>query len=445
MLTDDLEPGGSPQLKPVEVGRTPSPEHVYVPSDDDSSGEEEAHGEANRPKGARRRSRSYRQRAHGNAVLVGFLTGWNDPHLTNDVCDNPIEAEIQPHEAGDARGKLPALQSSRGDPSDRRDPQRREGRQGRSELQQVGTLSPLRLQSPGLENQDNVREGPQKPERRPGRVSRYSGDAHRGSRDDDPNTLSDPLRQQMITVEVGSPMDTSTLPAMQTSPTNAKRSPTSPPQLPSLASHLAETGALPPLSSVPVTLPGRPARPPNPTLPSPASDFGTPRSGPYSAGARSTYWRPVYPPSEPSPSSAAGGPSPHEPFASPHGSVVGMSPTSRFSGPGPLSPDGSTPGAPPPLSNTSLPPMQQGPADVQTPLSASTQVQTPLSAQTQTSLTTLSSEPSPVAERIPSGDDGERPAFPSSSSGQAAGGGGQYRCDHAGCNAAPFQTQYLLK
>ena len=66
-------------------------------------------------------------------------------------------------------------------------------------------------------------------------------------------------------------------------------------------------------------------------------------------------------------------------------------------------------------------------------------VQTPVSAGTQHSVRTMSSEPSPNGDRMHV--DGDQSI--ANANGPLISGG--FKCEHSGCTALPFQTQYLLK
>ena len=252
-------------------------------------------------------------------------------------------------------------------------------------------------------------------------------------RKDEPTAISPQLRQHAISASQASPMET--LPALQASPMSASRSPSAPQSLPSLHSQF---GLLPPPppSNASASLPARAAYPTNPSVPSPSQEFATTRNGPYPPSSRATGPYPMYPPAEASPSSTTSGISPRDTFSATP-SARNTSPTAHFN---PSSQYKSTSTAqPPPL-------MSQQQGEVQTPISAGTQIQTPLSARTQSSITTMSTEPSPMAERLNSNGsiDTERPILPPLSS-NGASAGGSFRCEHPGCNAQPFQTQYLLK
>ena len=254
-----------------------------------------------------------------------------------------------------------------------------------------------------------------------------------GQRKDEPTAISPQLRQHAISPSQASLRET--LPALQSSPMSAHRSPSGPQSLPSLQSQFGPLPPPPP-SNAAASLSGRPAYPTNTNLQSPSQDFATTRNGPYPPSARSSGPYPMYPPAETSPSSATSGISPRDTFSAPP-NARNTSPTAHFGSSSHFKSMSAS--QPPPLI-----PQQQG--EVQTPISAGTQIQTPLSARTQSSITTMSTEPSPIAERVNSDGsiDTERPVLPAlSSSGPSAGGG--FRCDHPGCTAQAFQTQYLLK
>ena len=217
------------------------------------------------------------------------------------------------------------------------------------------------------------------------------------------------LRQFAITASEGSPMET--LPAMQTSPSVAARSPTGQQNLPSLASQLGNLRDVPP--PPPTTNTNRQSYT-NGSVQSPPQEYSSTRQPPYPPlHARTNGPYPMYPATEPSPASTNSAVSPREPYSSVH-HPRSMSPPAKF---GP----------------------RQFPTNGLTPQS---DVQTPLSASTQASIATLSTEGSPVHERMVL--DSDRPILPPlSASGPLISGG--FKCEHLGCTAPPFQTQYLLK
>ena len=223
------------------------------------------------------------------------------------------------------------------------------------------------------------------------------------------SATSPALQKYAITASEGSPMET--LPAMQTSPSITSRSPTGQQNLPSLASQLGNLRDVPPPPTTTTT-----NRQPytNGTIHSPPQEYNSIRQPPYPPlHARTNGPYPLYPTTEPSPASTNSGLSPREPYPSAH-HPRSMSPPVKF---GP----------------------RQFPTNGLTPQS---EVQTPLSASTQASIATLSTEGSPVHERMVM--DSDRPMLPPlSANGPLISGG--FKCEHSGCTAPPFQTQYLLK
>jgi hypothetical protein len=238
----------------------------------------------------------------------------------------------------------------------------------------------------------------------------HSGDGQssnrQNSRSQDSIATSPRLRQYAISAPEGSPMET--LPAMQTSPSLTTKSPGIQPSLPSIHTQLGSLADGPPPPPPPSThLPARQPSFTNGSLHSPPQDFPA-RPYPPPLHSRTSQF-PPYP--EPSPSSSASVLSPREPFAQGQ-SQRSMSPPSKF---GPRQYSGAQ----------SL---------------ASSDTQTPLSASTQTTFRTVSSEPSPITERLPF--ETERLTLPPLNGSLV---GVAFKCDHPGCTASPFQTQYLLK
>ena len=230
------------------------------------------------------------------------------------------------------------------------------------------------------------------------------------TKDPDSIATSPRLRQFRISASEGSPLET--LPALHASPQRPSNSPSSLQSLPSIQSTLGTALA----DGPPPSLPGRQGSfSVSNAINSPPQDYSSPRGPPPYAPLSSRTngsFPATYQATEPSPASAHSGPSPRDPFA-PGQTPRSTSPPARF---GPRQYSGT-----------------QGftPSDVETPISASSQA----------SYKTLGTEPSPVSERTML--DTDRPILPPLTNGPFVGGG--FKCEHPGCTAAPFQTQYLLK
>ena len=376
--------------------------------------------------------------SEGDSVLIDFLSNFNQPDLVNLVRKEhplsvshveaslaqagggseeemdragPGNADIQPDIAEVAASAIIRI-------ADDHELKSREAHRGLTNGREKPR--PTVLTKPGQAARTNADRGA-----KPEKISRNSnsgdgasqplGEASQGSRPtssqlSQQNQLSPTptaesiatspaLRQFAITASEGSPMET--LPAMQTSPSIASRSPTGQQNLPSLASQLGNLKNVPP---PPVTTNGTRQTYTNGAIHSPPQEYSS---------ARPHYTYPMYPATEPSPASTNSGVSPREPFPSVH-HTRSMSPPAKF---GP----------------------RQFPTNGLTPQS---EVQTPLSASTQASMTTLSTEGSPVHERMVM--DPDRPTLPPLLAGGPLISGG-FKCEHLGCTAPPFQTQYLLK
>jgi hypothetical protein len=266
--------------------------------------------------------------------------------------------------------------------------------------------------------------------------------------------ISPKLRPYAIPASKGSPRET--LPAMQQSPPTSAISPHARQSLPSLQSQLGDlTEGVPKPAT---TLPPPTHRSSFPTasgsLHSP-KDLANPRT-PYNilqpTRSNSGPFPTSYPTSEPSPASTASAISPREFRPGGPNNPLTRSPPSALGQPKPFTKS-------PPSSLKFPPPQTYPPPSTLTPQS---EVQTPLSATTQHSMQTMSTSSSPRNEGGPEGGiplgAGSLPAPPPrtllppiQTGGIGVGVGasalvnGGYKCDHPGCTAPPFQTQYLLK
>ena len=227
------------------------------------------------------------------------------------------------------------------------------------------------------------------------------------------------LRQYAIPVSEGSPMET--LPAMQSSsPPHASKSPHAQQSLPSLHAQLgtlvdarsgSENGhrtngvAHPPWTSF--STPGSVQSPPMNSMPCRPSQFTNLH------GHKNGPFQPPYPPTQMSPISTFSESSPREPFR-------------RSQDPTSMSPPGK-PDHPQYYHN--------GPA-------TQSDAQTPLSAESHQSAGSFSTDTSANGDCI-NVNSGRVILPPLGMNGPLMSG--MFRCDHAGCTAPPFQTQYLLK
>ena len=370
---------------------------------------------------------------------MGYMTGWNDPDLTNLVVDHPIEIGAASANRAVEFDKDVTVETPERNPADHK-----------RQTADNERTRPTIITNPNFARLASKQGVRQEQKSTPGKGLQRSVHQHRASgqkyvyttdqgtvsaaeRGIESIAISPELRKHVISALEGSPHQT--LPAMQTSPTSAHRSPTGPQKLPSLHSQLGP--ALPPPTPT-VSLPGRSAaQTSTPAIPSPSQDYGAKRAGAYPLPSRSSAQYSMYKPSETSPSSAHSGVSPREPPSA----TNSMSPSSGFIGFSPIHTNGSNLSHPSPAMSNSV---SHVPGEVQTPVSAGSQIHTPLSGRTQTSLSAFSSESSPIAERLPGGDETARGILlPLNASVPVVGG--NFRCDHPGCNAPPFLTQYLLK
>ena len=237
-----------------------------------------------------------------------------------------------------------------------------------------------------------------------------------GNVEADSMATSPNLRQYAIPVSEGSPRET--LPAIQSSsPQDSSKTPNGQQSLPSLHAQLGSLADPPSthdniLRSNGLGHQGRQSLPTaNGTAHSPPKDPNSSRPSPFTnlQTRANCHFTQSYGPSQPSPASV----SPRDPFRQ------GQDPTSM-----------SPPGKPGPhqLYSSALTPQSD--------------VQTPLSAESHPSASSFSTDTSPKGDRM--SIDGSRPVLPPLPlTGPLVGG--VFKCEHAGCVALPFQTQYLLK
>ena len=448
----------SPLLQAKIVRGTPSPEPSFLPRAVSISPPES-------DRNSRYRSRSKRGRgipSLGDAVLVNFLGNGNRPDLAFIAGEEPLEPEPFPDISKTSvsggtddemefplpRGASAADLAIETDPADvtKLVDEHYVDHDGHREPTEPVKVRPKIVTTPflplkeapvgvdtdpvkdrppsrvtngtsatqGLEsatNGDHVQEDNSPQQIRPS--GRHDPSTH--SQDTSTTTIS-PLRQYAIPASQASPDET--LPAMQTSPPQSSKSPLGQQTLPGIHAHLRS------LADVPIseggiranglgiqtrqTFPGvngASHSPPKDYCPIRAATFASPQSntnGRYTA---------TYPITEPSPLGVLGDASPPETFRS------SQDPTT-------MSPPGNV-GRRPFPSNRLTP-----------------QTETPLSAESQISTSSFSTVTSPNGDRMSM--DGDRPILPPLSASAPLIGGG-FKCDYPGCNAPPFQTQYLLK
>ena len=385
------------------------------------------------------------QPTRGDQVLVSFLADFNRPEIASFAGENPLDVDTSgevPESPGgeDSDEPMDVLESNPAPIkhtlaqfadkafkiSEHNDANRggftiRNGHERprptivtKPIIQQEAVVQELASKSPPNSHGPTVQFNGTSPIRHDSWDSERRRSSLQMVRDPDSIATSPQLRQYTINASQGSPAET--LPAMQTSPSLSAKSPASQQSLPSIQSQLG------PLVDGPPSLPNIPPTnrqasfSTNGSVHSPPQDFASPRGPPpyHPLSSRSNGPYPTaYPVAEPSPASTQSGPSPREQYA-PSQTPRSMSPPSKF---GPRQYSG-TQGLP-------------------------TEVPMPMSAGSQASYRSMGSEPSPVSERI--NMDSDRPILPPLPNGGPLVGGGGYKCEYVGCNAPPFQTQYLLK
>ena len=238
-----------------------------------------------------------------------------------------------------------------------------------------------------------------------------------GGSSSDVKPKSPNLRQYAIPTSEGSPM--ATLPAMQSSPPQTSKSPKGQHSLPSLHAQLGSLADAPTLKennnrSNGIGHQGRtPFSSVNSSVHSPPKDLNLSHATQFTTIQHRANGRfpPVYPSTQPSPASSLSEQSPREPFAKGQ-DPTNMSPPVRFG-------------------------VHHGNG-----MTSQNEITTPISAETYTSNGSFAIDISPNGDRM-NIDDGRPVLPPLPGSGLSVNGG--FKCDHEGCTAPPFQTQYLLK
>ncbi|KAL9121930.1 MAG: hypothetical protein Q9187_001508 [Circinaria calcarea] len=238
-----------------------------------------------------------------------------------------------------------------------------------------------------------------------------------GSSSSDVKLKSPNLRQYAIPISEGSPMET--LPAMQSSPPQTLKSPKGQHSLPSLHAQLGSLADAPTLqeNSNRSNGIGHQGRPPfssiNSSVHSPPNDLNLSHATQFTTiqNRASGRYPPVYPSTQPSPASSLSEASSRDAFIKGQ-DLTNMSPPGRV-------------GAH--YSNGMIP---------------QNELPTPISAGGYPSTSSFSADTSPNGDRM-NIDEGRSVLPPPP--GSASSVNGNFKCDHDGCTAPPFQTQYLLK
>ena len=238
-----------------------------------------------------------------------------------------------------------------------------------------------------------------------------------GSSSSDVKLKSPNLRQYAIPISEGSPMET--LPAMQSSPPQTLKSPKGQHSLPSLHAQLGSLADAPSLqeNSNRSNGIGHQGRAPfssiNNSVHSPPKDLNLSHATQFNTIQNRANGRfpPVYPSTQPSPASSLSEASSRDAFNKAQ-DLTNMSPPGRV-------------GA---HYNNGMTPQNELP--------------TPISAGGYPSTSSFSADAAPNGDRM-NIDEG-RPVLPPLL-GSASSVNGGFECDHEGCTALPFQTQYLLK
>lgn len=439
MTVKDLKPTPSPEPQQT---KSPTPDRVSTSNH----------------KGPKRRQKT--QASQGDAVLIGFLGGLNTPDIASRAGEEPLNSASQ-SEAGDpsegmevevasaageksfslvqaAQDALPLVDESEGPPEDHSgNPRADETRRSLSKLHtqdlvpssQGKAASDAAGPNVGKEGSDGqITSNP-----KANTVAYSSGNAEALSpRPSSPppsrpaqvpprlrsqSSATSPLRRFAIPASEGSPMET--LPAMHTSPSShSAKSPKSQQTLPPLHAHFANlveghspsdsnirpNGLNPARHTFPL-MNGSVHSPPLGSITSRPGQFPSPQT------RLNNRFPSSYPSSQPSSASTYSDASPREPYRQGQ-DTTNMSPPGRF------------------VQNQYYP-------DGRTPQSDDL---TPLSAESYPSAGNFSADTSPNGDH-PNLEG--RPILPPLSSVPLLTG--LFKCENAGCTAAPFQTQYLLK
>ncbi|MCJ1463761.1 hypothetical protein MMC07_002370 [Pseudocyphellaria aurata] len=435
----------------VNIRPTPSPE--YIPLKAKSTTPDRM--SATNHKGPKRRQKT--QASQGDAVLIGFLGGQNNPDIATRAGEEPLNSASQ-SEAGDqsegmedveggsavaekssslvqtAQDALPLIGGTDARADDRSSSPKCDD--SRPSLSKIHTqdLNPSKINPApdpaGLKLGKEASGGQVTSNPRGSDVTNKArhirGFSPRGSpppsirpnhvttRRRSPPSTTSPLRRFAIPISEGSPMET--LPAMHSSPSSSSgKSPKSQQTLPPLHAHFGPLveGRAPNDSDI------RPngINPPRHTFPlmngavhSPPINSIPPRSSQFSTAQARRF--PSYPPPQSSPASTYSDASSREPYRQSQ-DPTSISQPGRF-GQSSYHSEGRTPQS----------------DDL-----------TPLSAESYPSAANFSADASPNGDRINT----EGRVLPPLGVGSVPLMTGLFKCENAGCTAAPFQTQYLLK
>lgn len=245
------------------------------------------------------------------------------------------------------------------------------------------------------------------------RPSSSRGSVPKGRRNSD-SLASSPVFVHAIQVPQGSPMDSETLPAMKASPQqNATKSPNGQQSLPSLHDQL---GPLPEFGPFKGDAANGNSTNGRGTFVSINGQHSPPKNAQYPNLQTRNYHHP-YPPTAPQPSPSSA-------------SYSSNSPRDFRSGHDPMG-----------LSHSGKP----GSAYYSNGTTPQSDEQGPLSAESNPTTASYSTDTSPNGDRM--SIDTPRPITlpPLPAGGPLPLANGGFKCEYNGCNAAPFQTQYLLK
>lgn len=420
----------SPPLERQIVNWRPSPSPDYLPPPERSPTPERPSRSSNSKK--KRRPRA--QASQGDAVLISFMGGLNHPDLATKAGEEPLPQsdDSDLDEQMDVEGKvyqdsstlvqlaenaLPLVESKVGRTEDQPSSPKTESiRPPRPKIdtQAQSSMSKDETSKVPDQSQNTPKHSTNRNTRSTEDVSKASHSPSRSlspRKDDSDSVAISPMLRRFTIPNLGrSP--TETLPAMHNSPpSTSSKSPSGQQNLPSLRA-IALEPLLDSRSPNEIASHGI-SRPPfaisNGTLNSPPVSSITPRPGQYA-----------------SPQTRMNGHF-HSPY--PHGV-----PSPAYSD---ASPRDSTNMSPP----TGKPASQVFSPSRRTPQSEEL---TPQSAESHHSTSSFSTAPSPHPH--PMDIDCTRPTLPPLAGLQSGPlMTGSFKCDHVGCTAAPFQTQYLLK
>ncbi len=428
----------SPPLERQFVNLRPSPSPDYLPPPERSPTPERQSRSSN----SKKKRRPKAQASQGDAVLIGFMGGLNHPDLATRAGEEPLpqsdDSDVEEQMDGDgeaatneessnlvhlAEHALPLLENNRGPSEKHSSSSRIESiRPSRPKILTQGQASSSKDDVHVISNGQNYSQksgsrgaagGATSNEHETNSGHSPSRSTSLGKDDTDSVAISPMLRKFTIPNSERSP--TETLPAMHNSPpSSSSKSPSSQQNLPSLRAIALEPSLLDSRSPNEIAPHGI-SRPPfslgNGALNSPPGTSLTPKPGQYSSPQTrmNGHFNSSY---------AHGHPSPAYSDASPRerDSANMSPPTGRPASQG-FYPSGRTP---------------------------QSEELTPQSAESHQSSSSFSTAPSPHPHQMEI--DRSRPML-SPLAGLQSGPLviGSFKCEYAGCTAAPFQTQYLLK